>query len=220
VSPARKTKALRWERRPDDRIPELLEAALHVFADMGYRRTRLDDVAERAGVTKGTIYHYFDTKEALLLGVVEHYQALAFESIDDAVANPELSERERLQQVVKRAFVPTHTEGRPLLTLLMRDIATEVPRVHERWLRDGPGRLGKVIADIIDQGQRNGEFAASIDAEIAARSLVASLLLQLMWRQHREAVPHLDIAESRLIDGALDLLLAALRPGPRSAKVK
>ena len=71
-------KVLRWERRPDDRPQEILEAALQVFARDGYRNTTLDQVAEAAGVTKGAIYHYFDTTEALLLGVIEHSQKLAF----------------------------------------------------------------------------------------------------------------------------------------------
>jgi AcrR family transcriptional regulator len=52
-------KVLRWERRPDARPQELLDAALSVFAERGYRNTRLEEVAEAAGVTKGTIYHYF-----------------------------------------------------------------------------------------------------------------------------------------------------------------
>jgi AcrR family transcriptional regulator len=207
----RAAKALKWERRPDARTPELLEAALHVFAESGYRKTSLDDVARRAGVTKGTIYHYFDTKEALLLAVVEHYQALAFGRIEETLQNRALSETERLRQIITRTFAPAPGGSRPLLTLLIRAIATEVPRVHERWLRNGPVRLGTLIARVIATGQRRGEFNRQVDAEIAARGLVAGLLLQLMWKQHGKKLPELAIDERRLIDGSIELLLASLR---------
>jgi AcrR family transcriptional regulator len=205
-------KALKWERRPEARIPELLEAALHVFAETGYRRTRLDDVAQRAGVTKGTIYHYFDTKEALLLGVVEHYQALAFGRIEEALQNRDISETERLREVVTRAFTPAHSGTRFMLSLLIQGIATEVPRIHERWLRNGPGRLGTLISGIIARGQQGGEFGRRVDAQIAARGLVAGLLLQLMWNHHGKKLPEMAIDEAALIDGSIEVLLSSLRP--------
>ena len=68
----------RWERRPDDRPNEILDAALAVFAERGYRNTRLEHVGEAAGVTKGTIYHYFANKEDLLLRAIEHRREEAF----------------------------------------------------------------------------------------------------------------------------------------------
>src|ERR1700761_1833754 len=64
----------RWQRRKDARAPEILEAALAVFAEKGFAAARLDDVAARAGITKGTIYLYFDSKQAL-------FEALARQSI-------------------------------------------------------------------------------------------------------------------------------------------
>src|SRR6266446_5005945 len=55
----------RWRRRKDARPEEIISAALEVFADRGFAATKLEDVARRAGVTKGTIYLYFENKEAL-----------------------------------------------------------------------------------------------------------------------------------------------------------
>ena len=55
----------RWRRRKDARPAELIDAALAVFVERGYAGTRLDDVARHAGVTKGTMYLYFESKEAL-----------------------------------------------------------------------------------------------------------------------------------------------------------
>lgn len=60
----------RWERRKDARPQELLDAALALFVERGYAATRLDDVAARAGVSKGTLYLYFENKEELFKAVV------------------------------------------------------------------------------------------------------------------------------------------------------
>ena len=57
-------------RRKEARPAEIIAAALHLFDEKGYAATRLDDVALRAGVSKGTIYLYFDSKEALFNAVV------------------------------------------------------------------------------------------------------------------------------------------------------
>src|SRR5271155_2729264 len=60
----------RWRRRKDARPAEILDAALAVFAEKGYAATRMDDIARRAGVTKGTIYLYFESKEAVFRSLV------------------------------------------------------------------------------------------------------------------------------------------------------
>ena len=60
----------RWERRKDARPSELATAALELFVERGFAATRLDDVARRAGVSKGTLYLYFDSKDDLFKAIV------------------------------------------------------------------------------------------------------------------------------------------------------
>jgi AcrR family transcriptional regulator len=217
-------KALRWERRPDERPHELLAAALQVFAANGYRNTRLDEVAEVAGVTKGAIYHYFDTKEELLLGVIEHYQALAFGRVEDVLRQVRLPASTRIRLLVRKIFAGRGPDSRHLLSLLIQGVAHEVPHVHDRWLRDGPVRLWTLISGLIDEGKKRREFRPDADGAVAARLLVSGLLLQLMWQQHASAVPVLAIDEDRLIDSAVELFLAGLRgsgPGrPRRTRLR
>ena len=203
-------KPLRWKRRPEERPKELLEAALNVFAERGYRSTRLDDVAEAAGVTKGAIYHYFDTKEELLLSVIDHYQTLAFGRVEDVLQDERLSPSTRIQLLVRKIFLGGERRSRRLLALLIRGIAHEVPEVHARWLEQGPVRLWTLIAAIVEEGKTRGEFRREADADVASRLLVSGLMLQLMWRQHADAVPALEIDETRLIDAAVELFLASI----------
>jgi AcrR family transcriptional regulator len=193
-------------------MQELLEAALRVFAGKGYRNARLDDVAEAAGVTKGAIYHYFATKEALLLGVVEHYQTVAFGRAEEALRDDRLPATTRIRLLVRKLFSRPEGSSQHLLALLIRGVAHEVPHVHERWLRDGPARASTLLSRLVDQGKERGEFRPDADGEIGARVLVSGLLLQLMWQQHADAVPELAVDYDRLIDSSVELFIAALRP--------
>src|SRR5690348_1202063 len=64
------TPTTRWRRRKEARPAEILDAALTCFAERGFAATRLDDVAKRAGITKGTLYLYFPNKEEVFKAVV------------------------------------------------------------------------------------------------------------------------------------------------------
>src|SRR5437867_11041814 len=70
MSSEERTQTLRWRRRKDARPAEILTAALACFAERGFAATRLEEVALRAGVTKGTLYLYFRNKEELFKAVV------------------------------------------------------------------------------------------------------------------------------------------------------
>jgi AcrR family transcriptional regulator len=207
-------KASRWERRPDDRTSELLEAALEVFARQGYRSARLDEVAEAAGVTKGTIYHYFDTKEALLTAVIEHYHTLAFGRAEQVLRDERLPASTRIRLLMRKMFSSEEPRRLALLSLMIRGVAHEVPHLHERWLRDGPVWFWTLVGRLVDDGKRRGEFRPDADGDVAARMLVSGLLLQLMWQQHADAVPDLAVDTDRLIDSSVELFLASLRAAP------
>src|SRR5690348_7286622 len=84
----------RWRRRKEARPGEILDAALDCFAERGFAATRLEDVAARAGVTKGTMYLYFASKEDLFKAVVRGFVVPIIEHIEAAVAGPgQVSER-------------------------------------------------------------------------------------------------------------------------------
>src|SRR3954454_22806619 len=78
----------RWRRRKEARPGEILEAALDCFAERGFAATRLEDVAARAGVSKGTAYLYFASKEELFKAVVRAYVVPTIEHIEAAVEGP------------------------------------------------------------------------------------------------------------------------------------
>src|SRR3954470_19515897 len=78
--PKSKSTAPKWRRRPEHRPQQIIEAALEVFGEQGLANARLQDIAARAGVSKGTIYLYFPNKEELFREVIRHTAVAAIES--------------------------------------------------------------------------------------------------------------------------------------------
>src|ERR1700761_7025455 len=74
----------RWQRRKTARPAEIIDAAFSVFAETGYAAAKLDEIARRAGVSKGALYLYFETKEDLFRAVVKTAIAPNFEKIRTA----------------------------------------------------------------------------------------------------------------------------------------
>ena|ERR1051326_6762703 len=209
-------RVLRWERRPDDRPDELLEAALHIFAERGYANTKLEDVAAKVGVTKGTIYHYFSTKEELLLRAIEQHHDRAFKPLEEVLHEKRGPVSATIRRFLRRAFGHMDPSRVSVLTLLVQGVAREVPHVYFRWLETGPVRGWKILAELIEQGKETGEFRIDADSEVAARITISGLILQFAWQRFTESAPEVSIDADQLIDSAADLLLQGLRPLARA----
>jgi AcrR family transcriptional regulator len=212
-------KALRWERRPDERPSEILEAALRTFAERGYANTRLEDVAATVGVTKGTIYHYFATKEELLRRAIQHYHEEAFRPLQAVLKKRTGPVSATIRLFLRRAFGNLDTTRVSVLTLLVQGVDREVPQVYHRWLETGPVRAWEYLAELIEQGKRRGEFRLDADSEVAARLVVSGLILQLAWQGSVAKAPKVAIDSDQLIDSTADLLLHGLRADARRRTV-
>ena len=100
--PKPRRKALpRWQRRKEARPAEIVAAALEVFVERGFATTKLEEVARRAGVTKGTVYLYFQNKEALFKAVVRETIVLIFARGEQMVAEHHGSAADLLEQLIR-----------------------------------------------------------------------------------------------------------------------
>ena len=90
----------RWERRKDARPQELLAAALDLFVERGFASTRLEDVAKRAGVSKGTLYLYFENKQELFKAVVRDNIVHSIGEAEDSMAASDASSGELLRSLM------------------------------------------------------------------------------------------------------------------------
>jgi AcrR family transcriptional regulator len=174
-------RAPRWARRPDERPQELLDAALDVFSRQGYCATRLEQVAEAAGVTKGAIYHYFANKEELLLRAFQSRIDTAFGGIEAEARRGGGSVTERLGAVLGAAWARwCMPETARMYRLLMGEMRTELPQLFDVAMRAGPMRVWRLVADLLAEGQRTGECAAGFDPALAARFISSGLMHQAL----------------------------------------
>jgi AcrR family transcriptional regulator len=202
-------KTQRWERRKDARAPEILDAALACFADKGFAATRMDDIAARAGITKGTIYLYFESKEAV-------FKALARQSIaarlDDVRARVEASDgaaADMLRLVIGTMGHFARTSDRVILPKLLLAEAGNFPELAEFWRREIIDRGIGLFETIIARGVARGEFR-DVPPQHAARLCVAPILVLVLWRTIFSQFDDEPYDYEGLVQAHLDTLLRGL----------
>ena len=112
---------------PEERRGAILEAALSVFSDLGYTQATLNDVADRVGVTKGCLYHYFESKERLLLDLIQDRIGAGIIA-DAALASGEGTREELLREFVERLWQRFQQPGQIEVAILA---LTELPKIPE-----------------------------------------------------------------------------------------
>jgi len=175
VTPSKRPRPPRWQRRKEARPGEIVAAALEVFVERGFAAAKLADVARHAGVTKGTVYLYFDSKEALFKAVVR-------ETIVPVIAQGEAlarsftgSARELLERLVReywRLVGETSLAGIP--KLMMAEAAT-FPELTRFYYDEVVTRGHRLMAGVIERGIANGEFRP-VDVLVAAKLAMSPLM--------------------------------------------
>jgi AcrR family transcriptional regulator len=201
----------RWVRRKDARPGEIVAAALDCFAESGFTATRLDDVAARAGVTKGTLYLYFQSKEDLFKAVIrESLLPLLRRATGEFAGGPE-DPSERIRRVVN--FLASEVLG-SRLSVIPKLVFAEVgnfPEIARFYLDEIVTPVRTFLADVLREGVERGQFRP-VEPEQAFYSVIAPLLVAALW-QHSFG-PY----EDRALDGAaivhqhLDIMLRGLAP--------
>ena len=207
--------APRRERRKESRPAELIAAALDVFVERGYAATRLDDVAARAGVSKGTLYLYFTNKEELFKAVVRVNIVTQIERFRESAAQSEAPPAALLRQFFHAwwdGFGSTRLSGIAKLIVAEAGNFPEVTRFfYDEVIR--PNSL--LLAMLVERGVARGDFRP-IDAEAAAHVWSASLVMRAIAGHSIESCcpPEYRIEDRRFLDTHIDLALAALAKQP------
>lgn len=171
----------RWERRKEERPAELVAAALELFVERGYAAARLDDVAARAGVSKGTLYLYFDSKEELFKGVVRHTIVPLIDAHQRNVEQSELSSPALIERFFREwweQFGSTRLAG--IAKLILAE-AGNFPEVAQFFHDEVILPNGAVLAGILQRGIERGEFRA-LPPQAAAHALMAPLIFMALHR--------------------------------------
>lgn len=195
------------QRRKEERPGEILAAGLSVFAEHGFSAARLDDVAERAGVAKGTIYLYFSTKEELFEAVVRDAFAPVLDRMTGALALPDMSCTALVELMIRTMYAQiVATERREILRLLIAE-AKRFPQLVAFYHREAISR-GKAIArEILRRGIESGEFRDS-PATRFPEAILGPAILAAVWKLVFEPIEPLDL--DRMVEAHLDLVLGCI----------
>ena len=211
----RRPRGPRWERRKGARPSELLDAALEIFVERGYAAARLEDVAAKAGVSKGTLYLYYDNKEELFKAVVRRSIAPLIVETREMIERSDKDSESLLALFLQTwwaRYGGTRLAGITKLVIGESGNFPEMARFYNGEVVSGNHEL---ITMILARGVARREFR-EIDVDAVAHHVMAPLVLRSIWANSIEpccgAAGAMD--PQRFIAHHLDMLLRALREAP------
>jgi AcrR family transcriptional regulator len=202
----------RWERRKEARPAEIVAAALQLFSDRGFAATRLEDVATVAGVSKGTVYLYFESKEQLFEAVVREAVAPNIARAEALVDAFDGSTPDLLRAFF--AFVTTVLETP--ITGVMKLIVAEsgnFPQLARMYADLVLRRAFALMRRILERGVTRGEFRA-LDVEATVPLVISPIVLLGVWKHSFGAHTDLALDRRRVLEAHCENLLRGLAPEP------
>ena len=200
------------EEAKDERRQVLLQAALDTFYENGFTAARMDDIAARAGLSKGAIYLYFDSKDALFEGLVETIALPRVEQIEALLGSaPSATAAIHHMMLFARALVE-HSPMPRIMKVLVAD-SGRFPDAAQAYRKRVVERILGVIASVLERGREAGEFKID-DPALTARLVIAPIVLSAMWRVTFGHDPDAAIDLEALFVLHEKMILRALTPQP------
>lgn len=198
----------RYRRRKEDRPGEITEAAFQAFAEKGYARTRVEEVASRAGVSKGLLYLYFKTKEDLFKAVIRSIVSPRIDALINNIEETDLSAEEFL-----RGPFLTFAKSIPKspVRILIRLMIAEGPKHPDlvKWYWDNVvSRATKALRSLFDKGVENGEFRESALNEfphLLVTPVFFSTIFTIVFKQQ------MTLDTDRFIEAHVDMVLGSIK---------
>jgi AcrR family transcriptional regulator len=199
----------RWRRRKEARPQEILDAALTVFAEKGFAAARMDDIAARAGVTKGTIYLYFDGKEAVFKTLVRESIGDTLERVVDAANRFEGSAADLLRLMLRTIGQFMRVSDRIVLPKIVIAEFGNFPELARFYREEVVEKGLTALGSVISRGIAQGEFR-DIAPDHGARLCIAPILLAAVWRTTFAQIDTQPYDLEGLIETHIDVLLRGL----------
>jgi AcrR family transcriptional regulator len=202
----RAPKSPKWKRRPEARAEEILSAAIEVFGDVGFARAKLDDVATKAGVSKGTLYLYFDSKEELFRRLVQERIVPCFAVAEQYVRESQGSAREMLEWFIRRSWEAVSQPEMVRIARLVHAELASFPDLTRFYFDAVILRNRSLLKQILDRGVATGEFRV-VPHEFVLRAVPSLLVHGAMYQRGFGALDPQALTDDELLEGILDLVL-------------
>ncbi len=208
------------QRRKEARPQELLDAALDLFVEKGFAATRSEEVASRAGVSKGTLYLYYPSKEELLKEVIRHNVVNQIAEGIEIVRAFEGSSSELLGNVLRLWWERVgETRASGILKLMMSEVRN-FPEIAQFWIDEVTSPADRMVAEIVQRGIDSGEFRP-VNVGDVVHALISPLLFLVMNKHSLGAcLPSEKLDPRAIIEAQIDLVLNGLHAPVRALPVK
>jgi AcrR family transcriptional regulator len=197
----------RYQRRKEERPQEIADAAFAAFAENGYAGTRIDDVARRAGVSKGLMYLYFKTKEELFKAVIKNVVIRRVDSLIEMVETSELSAEEFLRGPLLEFM--KKIPGSPV-AVVIRLLLSEGPRhpdLVDYYWENVVNRGLTAISLFIERGVERGEFRRTAVNDLP-HLFLAPVMLSMIWNL---LFTKRTLNTDKLMETQIDMILAYIK---------
>jgi len=199
-------------RRPEDRPDEILSAALEIFTESGFAAARVEDIAKRAGLSKGAVYLYFDSKEAMLKALVEQSagriaNAASTLSLMGADHDPEKAYR----AILKMALIALSDPGVSAAPRLVLAEAGKFPELAAFYRERVIDIARMAIRHLIETGAKNGQFR-NVSSEAALLAFMGPAVAHMMLSTVFKMPGDPEIDPSEMADSIADIVLNGLKP--------
>jgi AcrR family transcriptional regulator len=171
----------RWQRRSEDRPREICNAALEVFAEKGFAAAKLDEIARRAGVSKGTLYLYFTDKQELFRAVVRNAIAPNVEGVAGALLASDIPLREAIRGLLARFADVAQRQPIGAVAKMVIGESRNFPELARVWHDEVASKALGAISALIERGQERGEVRPG-DPRLYAFSLVGPMIMGALWQ--------------------------------------
>jgi len=198
----------RFQRRKEDRPAEITAAAMQAFAEKGYDATKVEEVAKRAGVSKGLLYLYFKTKEELFKAVVRNFVTPHLDSLVHITEATDLSATDFLRGPFLK-FVTTvpKSPARKLVRLLIAE-GPKHPDLIEWYWENVVSRGLQAMSTVIEKGVRDGEFRPSAVQEFP-QLLIGPVVFSVIWKQLFDT--HHELDTDRFLKSHIELIINSIK---------
>jgi AcrR family transcriptional regulator len=198
--------APKWRRRAHARPDELLDAALDEFIAKGFDAARIEDIARRAGLSKGAVYLYFTGKEDLLRALIEREVAPVLgrvKTIAKAAGDP----RATLTLIARAIGTALSSPRLVAIPQLVISIANRFPELRDYYRKQVVGQAKGAIETLYKRGIELGQFR-DIPAHAAARTLIGPIFMEAIWTHMLRGKT--GMTDSKWIERHFEIVLAGL----------
>ena len=193
------TDAPKWRRQPDERPEQICRAALDVFAENGFKAATMQEIAEAAGITKGTIYLYFPSKEALFIATLR----AQFQDMLDLLPALSFDGSEAPEAVAQRL-------AKAYLNVMMKpEIAKAIPLVigeynhmpvlKQLYFEEILEKADLPLAQLLQLGQSLG-LVRHVDTQVAARGILGAFFAFVLTQEVLGAQEHTPMTKELIVE--------------------